>query len=165
MANYIVRRLLLIIPTLFGIMLINFAIVQAAPGGPVDLMIANMQGQQLSATARIGGSSVGDVLEGGSRSKQGLDPEIIRRIEKMYGFDKPAPQRFYEMLVNYARFDFGESFYRNASVTDLILEKLPVSISPRRSRTNLSTGLVQVNRNIFQLNNMNGFPFSEPQEA
>jgi microcin C transport system permease protein len=92
-------------------------------------MIASMQGQQLSATARIGGSSVGDVLEGGSRSKQGLDPEIIRRIEKMYGFDKPAPQRFYEMLVNYARFDFGESFYRNASVIDLILEKLPVSIS------------------------------------
>jgi microcin C transport system permease protein len=131
MANYILQRLLLIIPTLFGIMVINFLIVQAAPGGPVDQMIAQLQGHQVGATARISGTSAGETtLQPTSREQQqGLPPELIKEIEKMYGFDKPASERFWLMVGNYARFDFGESFFRNISVVDLIAEKLPVSIS------------------------------------
>lgn len=130
MANYILKRLLLIIPTVLGIMLLNFAIIQAAPGGPVDQMIAKLQGHDLSATARISGSSSGEVSNNGSkRQQQGLPPEIIEKIEKMYGFDKPAYQRFFDMIISYSQFDFGESFYRNKTVLELIAEKLPVSIS------------------------------------
>lgn len=119
------------IPTLLGIMVINFIVVQAAPGGPVEQMIYRLQahGGANSATARITGDS-GESPSGESQfGAKGLSPEIIERIEAMYGFDKPAYQRFWEMLTNYAQLDFGESFYRNTSVIDLVIEKMPVSIS------------------------------------
>ncbi|ARN75858.1 microcin C ABC transporter permease YejB [Oceanicoccus sagamiensis] len=130
MANYILRRLLLIIPTLFGIMVVNFLIIQAAPGGPVDQMIAQLQGLDVSATARISGSSGGDTGQTSDGGKyQGLEPEVVAAIEKMYGFDKPMSERFWDMVVNYSQLDFGDSFFRNTSVIDLMIEKLPVSIS------------------------------------
>jgi len=143
MFAYILRRLALIIPTLFGIMVINFAVIQAAPGGPVEQMIAQIQGLDVSATARISGSGQGELTrsnsgakttaQGGGQSKyrgaQGLDPEFIKEIERMYGFDKPAPERFWMMLKNYATFDFGESYFRDRKVVDLVLDKMPVSIS------------------------------------
>lgn len=137
MPAYILRRLLLMIPTLFGILLINFAIVQVAPGGPVEQMLARMQGLDSGATSRIGGSSQAEVrnisVSGGQSSKyrgsQGLDPALIKKIEALYGFDKPAYERFWIMLKNYASFDFGDSFFRDAKVTDLIIEKMPVSLS------------------------------------
>ena len=131
MTHYLFRRLLLIIPTLFGIMLINFIVVQSAPGGPVDQMIAQLQGQAVGTTARFGGSDLGDMAQSGSnrQQQQGLSPEIIARIEQMYGFDRPAHERFFEMVADYSRFDFGDSFFRDIAVIDLILEKLPVSIS------------------------------------
>ncbi|WP_165673189.1 microcin C ABC transporter permease YejB [Metapseudomonas otitidis] len=133
MLAYILRRLLLIIPTLFGILLINFIIIQAAPGGPVEQMIAKLEGFDAAsggATGRISGGG-DEVSAAGSnyRGAQGLDPELIKEIEKMYGFDKPAPERFWLMVKNYLHFDFGNSFFRDAKVTDLILEKMPVSIS------------------------------------
>lgn len=134
MFAYTLRRLLLIIPTLLGILLINFAIIQAAPGGPVDQAIAKMQGLDGSAASRMG-SSGGAEAGGGSsnnskyRGAQGLDPELIADIEKQYGFDKPATERFWLMLKNYARFDFGQSFFRDRSVIELIIEKMPVSLS------------------------------------
>lgn len=130
MANYILRRLLLIVPTLLGILLINFLIVQAAPGGPVDQMVAQLQGHAVGATARVSGSASGEVSQqSNSRQHQGLDADIIERLEKMYGFDKPASERFFEMLINYAQLDFGDSFFRDSSVIDLMIEKLPVSVS------------------------------------
>jgi microcin C transport system permease protein len=134
MTAYILRRLLLMVPTLIGIMTINFVIVQIAPGGPVDQFIARMQGHGgMDATARLtntanenaGSSSA----ESKTRGAQGIDPDLLREIEKLYGFDKPAHERYVDMLVNYAVFDFGESFYRDRTVTELILEKLPVSAS------------------------------------
>ena len=143
MGSYIARRLLLIIPTLLGIMILNFAIVQAAPGGPVEQLIAKLQGNEVGATARIGGTGSGDLASGdkvsssassaGSNSSyrgaQGLDPEFVKEIEKMFGFDKPWYERFGLMLRNYATFDFGESYFRNERVASLVLSKLPVSIS------------------------------------
>jgi microcin C transport system permease protein len=132
MTSYIIKRLLLIIPTLLGIMVVNFAIVQSAPGGPVDQLIAKLQGHQSSAATRISGDmgSGGALQKKSSRERQqGLDPEIVAKIEKMYGFDKPASTRFFEMLVNYSQLDFGDSFFRNISVIELMKEKLPVSIS------------------------------------
>ncbi|SNR91925.1 microcin C ABC transporter permease YejB [Pseudomonas segetis] len=129
MLAYIIRRLLLIIPTLFGILLINFIIIQAAPGGPVEQMIAKLEGFE-GATSRIaGGGSEVSVAGSNYRGAQGLDPELIAEIEHMYGFDKSAPERFWIMIKNYAHFDFGESFFRDAKVLDLIIEKMPVSIS------------------------------------
>ncbi len=131
MLAYLVRRLLLIVPTLFGILLINFIIVQAAPGGPVDQMIARLEGLDTGgATARITGGGQ-EVSSGGShyRGGQGLDPDMVAQIEKMYGFDKPASERFWLMLASYARLDFGQSFFRDTPVTTLIAEKMPVSIS------------------------------------
>ncbi|WP_185266052.1 microcin C ABC transporter permease YejB [Halopseudomonas xiamenensis] len=129
MLAYIIRRLLLIIPTLFGILLINFLIIQAAPGGPVEQMIANLEGFE-GATSRISGSMQGEVASGSNyRGAQGLDPDIIAEIERMYGFDKPAHERFWLMIKGYLTFDFGDSFFRDASVIDLIIEKMPVSIS------------------------------------
>ena len=133
MLAYIVRRLLLIVPTLLGILLINFIIVQAAPGGPVEQMIAKLEGFDAAsggATARVSGGG-GEVSVAGSnyRGAQGLDPELVAEIEKMYGFDKSAPERFWLMIKSYAQLDFGQSFFRDASVVDLILEKMPVSIS------------------------------------
>ena len=125
MFAYIVRRLLLIIPTLVIILLVNFVIVQAAPGGPVEQAIAHLQG---IGGGGIGGSS-GEGVSSGSRASRGLDPKLIKDIEKQYGFDKPAPERLWLMLKSYARLDFGNSFFRGATVTDLILEKMPVTIS------------------------------------
>lgn len=136
MTAYIFQRLLLMIPTMIGIMGISFIVIQFAPGGPVEQVIAQLSGQGDSADARLSGG--GDMLgqsagadEGGSRYRgaQGLDPELIAKLEKQFGFDKPPLERFLEMMWNYIRFDFGESFFRNTSVIDLIIEKLPVSIS------------------------------------
>ncbi|KTC33122.1 peptide ABC transporter permease [Pseudomonas sp. ABAC61] len=125
MPAYILRRLLLIIPTLLIILLVNFVIVQAAPGGPVEQAIARLQG--------IGGAGVGGSADAmsssGSRASRGLDPKLIQDIEKQYGFDKPAHERLWLMLKSYAQLDFGKSFFRGATVTDLILEKMPVTIS------------------------------------
>ncbi len=135
MSSYILRRLLLMIPTLFGIILVNFMIIQAAPGGPVEQMIAKLEGFEINAISRIGGSSSAEVQQmsldetGEYRGRRGLDPELIKDIEKLYGFDKPAYERFFIMIKNYLVFDFGDSFFRDAKVVDLILEKLPVSIS------------------------------------
>jgi microcin C transport system permease protein len=135
MGNYILRRLLLMIPTLFGILLINFAIIQVAPGGPVEQMIAKLQGHENGSSSRLSGGNSDSLSTGGQsnnssyRGGQGLSEETIAQIEAMYGFDKPAYERFTIMLGNYLVFDFGESFFRNTSVIDLILEKMPVSIS------------------------------------
>ncbi len=140
MLNYVLRRLLLMIPTLLGIMFISFVIIQFVPGGPVERMIAQLQGHNVEATARFGGSGGGGDMaigaggDGGAaaskyRGAQGLDPEFVAELEKLYGFDKPAPERFWIMVKNYARFDLGESYYRDVSVIDLVLEKMPVSIS------------------------------------
>ncbi|MCB1383737.1 MAG: microcin C ABC transporter permease YejB [Notoacmeibacter sp.] len=140
MGAYILRRLLLMIPTLFGIMAISFAVIQFAPGGPVEQVIAKLTGQGGDATDRISGNS-SDVQQGQNfetaggdlsskyRGAQGLDPEFIKSLEKQFGFDKPWYERFGLMLWNYARFDFGESYFRSIGVLDLILEKMPVSIS------------------------------------
>ncbi|MBL6931420.1 MAG: microcin C ABC transporter permease YejB [Rhodospirillales bacterium] len=142
MLAYSLRRLLLIVPTLFGIMVVNFIIVQAAPGGPVEQAIAKLQGLDVEATARVSGASGGEVSgtksparAGGSsqqskyRGAQGLDPEFIKEIERQFGFDKPAHERFMLMMNNYVRFDFGDSFFRDRSVIDLVIDKMPVSIS------------------------------------
>ena len=137
MLAYILRRLLLIIPTLFGIMLINFIIIQFAPGGPVEQALAELEGSAVSATSRFsGGGQLGQqpsTSSGNENSKyrgaQGLRPDIIAEIEKQYGFDKPAYERFFTMMWNYLRFDFGESFFRDQSVVGLVIDKLPVSIS------------------------------------
>ncbi len=141
MFAYIIRRLLLVIPTLFGIIVVNFIIVQAAPGGPVEQLIAQIKGTAVQATARISGATGGEVVErrrigdtGGGfaekyRGSRGLDPEFIKEIEKLYGFDKPAHERFFLMLKNYLVFDFGDSYFRDRKVVDLVLEKMPVSIS------------------------------------
>jgi microcin C transport system permease protein len=142
MLAYILRRLLLIVPTLFGIMVVNFLIIQAAPGGPVEQMVAELSGHAVGATSRFGGDGGGDTVALRSpqlksfeasnskyRGSQGLDPELIAQIEKLYGFDKPPYERFVQMITQYLSFDFGQSFFRDARVIDLILEKLPVSIS------------------------------------
>jgi microcin C transport system permease protein len=141
MLAYIARRLLLIVPTLLGIMVVNFVVIQAAPGGPVEQLIAQLSGTAVEATARISGSATGDLQQGPRapsgtaqgesryRGAQGLDPEFIVEIERLYGFDKPAYQRFWLMLRNYLTFDFGTSYFRDKSVIELIIEKMPVSIS------------------------------------
>jgi microcin C transport system permease protein len=142
MFAYLVRRLLLIIPTLFGIMVVNFLVIQAAPGGPVEQMIARIKGMGIHATGRVSGAGeadVGDRSGGGAastgdtsgvyRGARGLDPEVIREIERQFGFDRPPHERFFRMMRSYLVFDFGESFYRDRSVVSLLLDKMPVSIS------------------------------------
>ncbi|NQV48720.1 MAG: microcin C ABC transporter permease YejB [Rhodospirillaceae bacterium] len=142
MLAYILRRLMLIVPTLLGIMVVNFIIVQAAPGGPVEQVIAKLQGLNVEATARVSGTSSAEVGQQQKmtpssgqrqaskyRGAQGLDPEFIKEIERQFGFDKPAHERFFMMMGNYVRFDFGDSFFRDRSVVDLVLDKMPVSIS------------------------------------
>ena len=145
MLAYIIRRLLLIIPTLIGIMIINFAIVQFAPGGPVEQIIAQLTGTDVGATARIGGTggteagaSARSSLQATSgdagatskyRGAQGLDPEFIKSLEKQFGFDKPLHERFLLMMGNYLQFDFGTSYFRDESVVNLVISKMPVSIS------------------------------------
>ena len=137
MLRYIVRRLLLIFPTLIGIITINFFIVQLAPGGPVDQMIATLTGQDIDATARIAGAVDAqpqqlDMAESARTQyagAQGLDPELIAAIEKQFGFDKPLHERYFKMLGDYLTLDFGESYYQNRPVVDLVVERLPVSLS------------------------------------
>jgi microcin C transport system permease protein len=137
MLAYILRRLLLMVPTLLGIMVINFLIIQAAPGGPVELMIARLEGMAVAATARVGGGAGGETGAGSERGQgasayrgtRGVNPELIRQLEQQFGFDKPAPDRFVHMMKSYLALDFGKSFYRDRTVIGLLLEKLPVSIS------------------------------------
>jgi microcin C transport system permease protein len=143
MGAYILRRLLLMIPTLLGIMAISFIVIQFAPGGPVERVIAQLTGSDSGALSRVTGSSGGDFgqqgnVQGGSgvdaansqyRGAQGLDPEFIKQLERQFGFDRPPLERFGLMVWNYARFDFGKSYFRDVSVIELIKEKLPVSIS------------------------------------
>ena len=137
MTSYIFRRLLLVIPTLLGIMILNFAVVQIVPGGPVEQMIAQMTGTAVESTARFSGGAEGETLnnfessnyESKYRGGQGLDPDIIKEIEIMYGMDKPALQRFFKMIKDYLTFNFGESFFRDRKVIDLVLDKMPVSVS------------------------------------
>src|SRR5687767_2648950 len=135
MLAYILRRLLLVIPTLFGIMVLNFFIIQAAPGGPVEQMIAQLEGTAVGATERFSGSASGGEMvrqrdQGGDstgayRGARGLPKEIIERIERMYGFDKPIHERFWLMMKSYALFDFGDSFFSNRRVVDLVIDKMP----------------------------------------
>lgn len=137
MSAYILRRLMLMVPTLLGIMVINFFVIQAAPGGPVEQAISNLQGRG-DVTSRFTGS--GEANSGAQMSRQGderdmsrggrgLPPELIERIRKQYGFDKPVGERFLEMMRGYLVFDLGDSFFRNARVADLVISKMPVSIS------------------------------------
>ncbi len=141
MGAYILKRILLMIPTLLGIMLMTFAIIQFVPGGPVEQVIAKMQGTDSDSTGRISGNTGNEAgsqqqqMAGGDgtsfkyRGAQGLDPEFIKSLEKQFGFDKPAHERFLLMMGNYLTFDFGQSYFRDRSVLSLIAEKLPVSIS------------------------------------
>lgn len=138
MSAYIIRRLLLIIPTLLGIMTINFFIVQTSPGGPVEKMVLRLSGDNSSTLDRVTGGGDGDIKSqdnADTSSKKtyqganGLDPELIKDIEKLYGFDKPLWQRYLLMIKNYSTFSFGDSFFKNANVLELIKEKLPISIS------------------------------------
>ena len=133
MTAYILRRLLLIVPTLVAIMVINFIIVQAAPGGPIDQVIAQIEGRG-DVTGRFSGQGGGETAaapsgEGQSRGTRGLDPQFVEQLEKQFGFDKPLHERFVTMMGDYLTFDFGDSFFKARSVTDLVLEKMPVSIS------------------------------------
>ena len=136
MAAYILRRLLLLFPTLLGIIAINFAVVQFAPGGPVEQALADARGRGAGATARMAGSA-GDFGAASSapqtgspyQGARGLDPRLVADLTKQFGFDKPAPERFWIMLKDYARFDFGRSFYRDATVLQLVTSKMSVSIS------------------------------------
>ncbi|MBF0308183.1 MAG: microcin C ABC transporter permease YejB [Magnetococcales bacterium] len=123
MASYLLRRLLLMIPTLFGIMAITFLVIQFVPGGPVERTLSIMQ-QQMQAGGEVSG---GGGL--GYRGAKGLDPAQIDQLKRLYGFDRPAHERFVTMMWNFLRFDFGESYYQHRSVTDLVISKLPVSIS------------------------------------
>ncbi|MGJ5202366.1 microcin C ABC transporter permease YejB [Bradyrhizobium sp. HKCCYLR20261] len=141
MAAYIARRMFLMLPTLLGILFISFVVVQFAPGGPVERVIAQLTGADTGGTSRISGGSgsdfgarpPGQVGSGDTNSKyrgaQGLDPAFIKQLEKQFGFDKPAPERFALMVWNFARFDFGKSYFRDTTVLQLIKEKLPVSMS------------------------------------
>src|SRR5213595_3147333 len=127
MTAYIARRILLMLPTLLGILFVSFVVVQFAPGGPVERVIAQLTGADTGASSRISGSSSdmgarlpGNVAGGAINSKyrgaQGLDPDLIKSLEKQFGFDKPAPERFLLMVWNYARFDFGKSYFRDTTV-------------------------------------------------
>ena len=137
MGAYIIRRLLLIIPTLFAIMVVNFAVIQIAPGGPVEQVIAQLTGTGADITERVTRSGTSETLDTGRgnnsnptyRGAQGLDPEFIKELEKQFGFDKPLPVRFVEMMKRYLVCDFGDSFFRDRKVTELVLDKMPVSIS------------------------------------
>ena len=133
MGAYILRRLMLIVPTLFGIMLINFALTQFVPGGPIEQIIARMEGQGDVFSQIAGGGDAGMASQAGGDEKylgaRGLPPEFIAQLEAEFGFDKPPLQRFLAMMGNYLRLDFGESYFRSIGVIDLIVEKMPVSIT------------------------------------
>ena len=132
MVGYLLRRLLLVIPTLFGIIAINFVVVQFAPGGPVEQMMAELRGRG-GTTDRMTAASAGEVAavsaDGTYRGRRGLDPAVVDDIKRMFGFDKPAYVRFWDMLRGYLTLDFGRSFFRDATVLQLIGQKLPVSLS------------------------------------
>ena len=134
-SSYIFRRIALILPTLVGILLINFIIIQVAPGGPVDQAIARLQGEGVAATAAIAGGGDGgpaNMNPAGPSSYEfarGIDPDLIRELEEQFGFDKPAHVRFFKMLADYFTFDFGMSFYQDVPVIDLVIDRLPVSLS------------------------------------
>lgn len=128
MTAYLIRRLLLVIPTLFGIIAINFVVIQFAPGGPVEQMIAELRGHG-DMSSRLSGASVEFGGGGSYRGARGLEPQVVEDIKKMFGFDKPPLTRFMDMLQGYLRFDFGRSFFRDQTVVQLILQKMPVSIS------------------------------------
>src|SRR6185312_5328170 len=141
MSAYIARRILLMVPTLLAILFVSFVVVQFAPGGPIERVIAQLQGADTGGTSRVSGGG-GDFAARGAgrvgagadvnsryRGAQGLDPEFIKSLEKQFGFDKPAPERFALMVWNFARFHFGKSYFRDISVLQLIKEKLPVSMS------------------------------------
>src|SRR5437763_11326388 len=141
MTGYIARRILLMFPTLLGILFVSFIVVQFAPGGPVERVLAQLTGADTGGTSRIsgGGGDFGARGQTGAhmdaavsskyRGAQGLDPEFIKKLEAQFGFDKPAPERFALMVWNFARFDFGKSYFRDVSVLQLVKEKLPVSMS------------------------------------
>src|ERR1700689_5045982 len=132
MAAYALRRILLMIPTLFAILLVNFIIVQAAPGGPVDQLIAQLKGTSGGVLDRVSGGGAearGATSLNQTRGARGLDPAFIKELQKLYGFDKPPAERFWIMLRNYLSFDLGTSFYSSRPVIRLIADKLPVSIS------------------------------------
>ncbi|WP_404405019.1 microcin C ABC transporter permease YejB [Pelagibacterium halotolerans] len=155
MGAYILRRLLLMIPTIFGIMAISFLVIQFAPGGPIEQMIARMSGTNVDALTRVTGTVEGDFAgqgidasggedsgEGSTyRGARGLSPQFIAQLEAQYGFDKPPLERFFTMIWDYLRFDFGESYFRDISVVDLVLEKMPVSISLGLWMTLISYGI------------------------
>ena len=122
MFSYIVKRLLLMIPTLFGVMLVTFAVTQFVPGGPVEQLVSQLEGKQ-----GVGEASSG--TQGLYRGATGLDEEYIEEIRELYGFDKPVHERFFLMMKNYMSFNFGESYFHNESVVELVISKLPVSIS------------------------------------
>src|SRR5579859_4750950 len=135
MIAYAIRRILLMIPTLFAIMVVNFFIVQAAPGGPVQQMIAKLKGNTISATERVSGGNneVAPAQQANTdsfyRGARGIDPALIKQLVHQYGFDKPPLERFELMMKSYLMFDFGNSFFQDRSVVSLIRDKLPVSIS------------------------------------
>ena len=142
MSAYIARRIFLMLPTLLGILFVSFVVVQFAPGGPVERVIAQLNGADTGGTSRVsggggdfaaqrsqGGGGAGGAINSKYRGAQGLDPDFIKKLEVQFGFDKPAPERFALMVWNFARFDFGESYFRSVSVLQLIKEKLPVSMS------------------------------------
>lgn len=151
MGAYVLRRLLLMIPTLFGIMAVSFVIIQFAPGGPVEQFISELNGRT-SLNAAVTGNQSGDLSgqeqaagaegnAGAYRGSRGLPPEFIAQIEKQFGFDKPPLERFFSMIWSYLRFDFGMSYFRDISVIDLVLEKMPVSITLGLWMTLLSYGI------------------------
>ena len=144
MLAYVIRRILLIIPTLFGIMVINFIVVQFAPGGPIEQIIAELNNPDLQVTQRFAGGGGTEVQSGSQptsrpggsgglqskyRGAEGLDPEFLAELEEYFGFDKPLWQRFLMMMGNYIRFDFGTSYFRDQTVIELVMDKMPVSIS------------------------------------
>src|SRR6195256_732318 len=141
MSAYIARRILLMIPTLLGILFVSFVVVQFAPGGPVERVLAQLSGADTGGSSRISGSSGGDfgararvgapadAVGSKYRGAQGLDPDFVKSLEKQFGFDKPAPERFALMVWNFTRFDFGRSYFRDVSVRERVREKLPVSMS------------------------------------
>ncbi|MCW8853727.1 MAG: microcin ABC transporter permease, partial [Gammaproteobacteria bacterium] len=122
MAAYVLKRLLLMIPTLIGVMLVTFLVTQFVPGGPVEQLVSQLQGRGHAGEASAG-------TEGLYRGATGLSEEHVEKLNAMYGFDKPAPERFINMIVNYLQFDLGESYFHNKSVMELVVSKLPVSIS------------------------------------
>ncbi len=129
MLGYIVRRLLLMVPTLLGILTVSFIIIQFAPGGPIETMASRMAGGGDTAMARLGGDEGGGESAGLYRGAQGLDPEFVEELKIRFGFDRPPHERYFKMVGDFLRFDFGNSYFRDVPVLTLIGEKLPVSIS------------------------------------